>query len=632
MSDQRSILDTIGCPSDLKKLSREELEQLAAEIRRRLIATVSRTGGHLAPNLGVVELTLGIYRALDCPGDVVTFDVGHQSYVHKLITGRCDCFDSLRCYQGISGFPNRNESEYDLFGSGHASDSVSISLGYALARDARGGNEEVVCMIGDGSMTGGMAWEALNHLGHLGTRMIVVLNDNEMSISKNVGALASYLGRARLDKRYTKSRDTFQAKLEQSKIGYTIAQAGKTLKESIKTLVVPGMLFEELGLSYVGPIDGHDLEQVESAIRAARNTDGPVVIHAVTQKGRGFDPAIQDPTAFHGIAPFDPESGEVDKTAGAPLAYTKIFSQAIVTEAERDERIVAITAAMAPGTGLDAFAQRFPDRFFDVGIAEEHAVGLAAGLAFGGKIPVCAIYSTFLQRAYDQIIGDVALQGAHVVFAIDRGGFVGDDGPTHHGVFDLSYLRTIPTMQILAPSNEAELVNALHTAINLDGPVAVRYPRGAALGVAVPDEPKMLPYGRGVVLSEDATSDVALIAVGRMVENAREAASLLRAQSIGCTVVDARWVKPLDSELITSLSRTHKLVVTVEENTIRGGFGAGVLEELSVTNPLAQVLIMGVPDEFAKHGSMEQLIVDAKLDSTSIAERIIQRLGTNVAR
>lgn len=626
MGEGTRLLDGIQCPADLKALSLEQLEQLAAEIRAQLISTVSSTGGHLAPNLGVVELTLGIYRALNCPGDIVTFDVGHQSYVHKLITGRLGCFDTLRCYEGISGFPNRNESEYDLFGSGHASDSVSISLGYALARDARGGDEEVVCVIGDGSMTGGMAWEALNHLGHLQTRMIVVLNDNEMSISKNVGALASYLGRARLNKRYTESRDSFQARLESSKFGTLVAQAGKTLKESLKTLVVPGMLFEELGVSYVGPIDGHDFEQVESAIKAARATDGPVVIHAVTQKGRGFDPAMENPTAFHGIGAFDPDSGEVEKKPGA-LQYTKVFSQALIKEAASDKRIMAITAAMAPGTGLDAFALEYPDRFFDVGIAEEHAVGMAAGLSLGGQVPVCAIYSTFLQRAYDQMIGDVALQGAHVVFAVDRGGFVGDDGPTHHGVFDLSYLRTIPTMQILAPSNEAELVHALHTAIRLDGPVAVRYPRGAGRGREIPDTAEILPYGKAIVLSHDENARVALVAVGRMVEQAELAADKLRAAGVSVVVVDARWVKPIDEELFATLGDECELVVTVEENTVRGGFGAAVLEFFSASRITTPVLVCAVPDAFSTHGSMDQLIIDAQLDGATLASRILERLG-----
>ena len=619
------ILDTIQCPQDLKALSPEQLEVLAAEIRRELVLSVSKTGGHLAPNLGAVELTLGIYRVLDCPRDQVAFDVGHQSYVQKLITGRCESFDTLRTFGGISGFPKRSESSYDLFGSGHASDSISIAAGVAAARDARGEDFEVVAVIGDGSMTGGMAWEALNHLGHTQTRVTVVLNDNEMSISRNVGALASYLGRIRLSKRYWGLRESFQSKLEKSgTVGQTLSNAGKTLKDSVKQLMVPGMLFEEMGIRYVGPIDGHDIAQVQAALQSAQGADGPVIIHAVTEKGKGYQPAEERPMAFHGIAPFDPATGKVAPSS-KPASYTSVFSNALITEAQKNPRIHAITAAMAPGTGLDTFAHHFPERFHDVGIAEEHAVSFAAGLAFGGEVPVVAIYSTFLQRAYDQIISDVALQGAHVVFALDRGGFVGEDGPTHHGLYDLSYLRTIPTMSIMAPRNEAELIDALHTAIELEGPVALRYPRGASEGVTVPEQPSTWEKGVSVELKHG--SDVALLAVGRMANKALQAADLLQQQGISASVIDMRWVKPLDEKAILEAAQTHKLVVTVEENTVRGGFGAGVLEVLSTGDSLTPTLVIGTPDAFTTQGSMDDLLKEYGLDAEGIAARVVSRFS-----
>lgn len=619
------ILDTINSPCDLKELSDEKLEVLAAEIRRELIDTISKTGGHLGPNLGVVELTLGIHKALNCPEDVVAFDVGHQSYVHKLITGRANDFSGVRCYQGPSGFPNRKESEFDLFGSGHASDSLSIALGYALARDANGADGEVLALIGDGSLTGGMAWEALMHIGHTQTRMIIVINDNEMSITKNVGALSLYLGRIRLDKRYWGTRETvFSQVRKRGSIGEKLVDAGKTVRESFKQLVVPGMLFEELGLRYMGPIDGHDIKQVSRAIELAKGADGPVIIHAVTRKGQGYQPAIERPDAFHGIAPFDIATGKPHPSKGNSN-YTKIFSEALLREAAENEDIHAITAAMAPGTGLDAFAAKYPERFHDVGIAEGHAVGLAAGLAFGGKTPVVAIYSTFLQRAYDQIIGDVALQDAHVVFALDRGGFVGDDGPTHHGLYDLTYLRSVPEMKILAPSNEDELSDALHTALNLSGPVALRYPRGAGVGVALKEKPELLGVGKSKELREG--SDVAILAVGRLVEASMKAAELLNEQGISARVIDMRWVKPVDAEAIARAAAECKLIVSAEENIIRGGFGAAVAESLSEqglsTTPL---LICATPDEFACHGTMDLLLELAGLDAKSLARRITERL------
>lgn len=618
------ILDSISSPCDLKELSLEELDVLAAEIRRELIDTISQTGGHLGPNLGVVELTIGIHNALNCPTDVVAFDVGHQSYVHKLLTGRLNDFSAVRCYSGLSGFPNRKESEFDLFGSGHASDSLSIALGYALARDAKGESGEVLAMIGDGSLTGGMAWEALMHIGHTQTKMIIVINDNEMSITKNVGALSLYLGRIRMDKLYWGTRETvFNQVRKRGSIGEKLVDVGKQVRESFKQLVVPGMLFEELGLKYMGPIDGHDIKQVSRAVELAKGANGPVIIHAVTRKGEGYQPAVDRPDAFHGIGAFDIATGKPISTATHP-AYTKVFSKAILKEAATNPDIHAITAAMAPGTGLDAFAEKYPERFHDVGIAEGHAVGLAAGLAFGGKTPVVAIYSTFLQRAYDQIIGDVALQDAHVVFALDRGGFVGDDGPTHHGLYDLTYLRSIPEMKILAPSNEDELCDALHTAIALDGPVALRYPRGEGVGAAIKDEPVMLELGKSTELK--AGDEVAILAAGRLVAASLEAAELLEAEGISTRVVDMRWVKPVDAEAIARAAEC-KLIVSAEENIIRGGFGAAVAESLSEQGLNTPLLMCATPDEFACHGSMDLLLEIAGLDAASLAARIKARLA-----
>jgi 1-deoxy-D-xylulose-5-phosphate synthase len=606
----------------VKSLGDADLALLAAEIRDELVSTVAQTGGHLAPNLGVVELTLGIHRALDCPVDRIVFDVGHQSYVHKLITGRKEQFSSLRQYGGVCGFPKRSESPFDSFDPGHASDSLSVALGMALARDALGGQETVLVVIGDGSLTGGMAFEALNHIGHLGTRLVIVLNDNEMSISENVGALASYLARVRLDPRYHRLRDGVESRLSTTTLGKVMVDAGEAVKESVKQLLVPGMLFEELGLKYVGPIDGHDVGTVEQAVRAARQVDGPVIIHAVTKKGAGYEHAEEQPDAFHGIGPFSVETGRANGGGGA-ISYTEAFSAALVAEAESDDSIVAITAAMPNGTGLDRFAAAFPDRFYDVGIAEEHAVGLAAGLAIGGRCPVVAIYSTFLQRAYDQLIMDVALQDLHVVFCLDRAGLVGEDGPTHHGVFDLTYLRSIPNMMVLAPADEAELADALHTAIAAAGPVAIRYPRGAGEGTAA-RSPQVWETGRAQLRSEG--SDVALLAVGRMVGIAEHAAELLGGDGVSASVINARWVKPLDIEAVSSAASSHRLTVTIEENTGVGGFGAAVCETLADLDLQVPILRLAIPDCFVTHGAMPTLLAEVGLTAEGVRGAVLGRL------
>lgn len=624
MSAQR-LLDTISSPCDVKSLGPAQLKTLASEIRAELVATVSETGGHLAPNLGVVELTLGIHRALDCPADRIIFDVGHQSYVHKLLTGRLGSFSTLRQYGGMCGFPKRSESAFDTFDTGHASDSLSVGLGLALARDAAGSDDTVLVVIGDGSMTGGMAFEALNHIGHLGTRVVIVLNDNEMSISQNVGALASYLARVRLDPRYQRLRDGVESRLAVTQLGKGMVDAGEAVKESVKQLLLkPGMFFEELGLKYVGPIDGHDIEQVEQAVARAKRTDGPVIIHAVTTKGYGYEHAQDQPDAFHGIGPFSVETGKANGSGG-PISFTEAFSRALVEEAENDSRIVAITAAMPSGTGLDRFAARFPERFYDVGIAEEHAVGMAAGLALGGRVPVVAIYSTFMQRAYDQLIMDICLQNLHAVFCLDRAGLVGEDGPTHHGVFDLTYLRSIPNMTVLAPADEVELADALHTALRLDGPVAVRYPRGAGVG-AVDDQGRSVWDLSQAQIRRHGT-DVAILAVGRMAGVADGAAEILATEGVQATVVNARWVKPIDREVIAAVASSHRLVVTVEENTEMGGFGAAVCEVLSDSGMPVNVLRLAIPDCFVTHGAMSKLLSDVGLTPEDVASAIRGRLA-----
>ncbi len=621
MSDE-SILETISSPCDVRGLSDSQLEQLAGEIRETLVSTVAATGGHLAPNLGVVELTLGMHRALECPSDKIVWDVGHQSYVHKLLTGRLERFDTLRQYGGVCGFPKRSESEFDVFDTGHASNSLSVALGLAAARDAADGSETICAVIGDGSMTGGMAFEALNHIGHLGTKLVIVLNDNEMSIAQNVGALASYLARVRLDPRYNRLRDDVESALARTRLGAAMVAAGEAAKESVKQLLVPGMLFEELGLKYVGPIDGHSVEAVESAVKRAMKVDGPVIIHAVTRKGAGYAHAEDKPDTFHGISPFEVETGKVNGSSSA-ISYTEAFSRSLLAEAEADERIVAITAAMPSGTGLDAFAERFPERFYDVGIAEQHAVGFAAGLAVGGLKPVVAIYSTFLQRAYDQLIMDAALQELPIVFCLDRAGLVGEDGPTHHGVFDLTYLRSVPGLSVLAPADEAELAHMLRTALADDGPVAIRYPRGTGVGIPLPATAEVLERGRAEVRRRG--SDVALLAAGRMVGAAEAAADLLANDGVDATVVNLRWVKPLDLEAVSQAADRHSLVVTVEENTGVGGVGSAVLEALSDLGSNAPVMRLAVPDCFVTHGAMGTLLAEVGLTAEGIRGAVLAR-------
>jgi 1-deoxy-D-xylulose-5-phosphate synthase len=617
------LLSKINSPQDLKRLSFSELRKLAQEIREYLIDVVSKNGGHLAPNLGVVELTLGLHYALDSPRDRIIWDVGHQSYVHKIITGRKEEFSTLRKFGGISGFPRREESEHDVFNTGHASNSISVALGLAKARDKKGGDEVIVAVIGDGALTGGIALEALNQAGHLKTNLIVILNDNSWSIAKNVGALSSYLSRIRLDPAYNRLRDEFEEALRKIPgIGDRLVSLGEKWKESVKHLFVPGMLFEELGFKYVGPIDGHNIERVATSISLAKRARGPVLIHVLTEKGRGYKPAEECPDKFHGTSSFEIETGRAKKKLEYPT-YTQAFGEALLELAREREDIVAVTAAMPSGTGVDIMAREFPERVFDVGIAEQHAVTFSAGLALGGFTPVAAIYSTFLQRAFDQLIEDIALQNLHVVFALDRAGLVGEDGPTHHGAFDLSYLRLIPNFVIMAPKDENELRHMLYTAVNLKSPVAIRYPRGEGWCDKKEDF-KEVPIGRAEVLVEG--KDVCLFAIGRMVKIALEAGEILHSQGIKPSVVNARFVKPIDEELLSEIVHSHSLLVTLEENSIYGGFGSFVSEICCKNKWQIPLLIFGLPDKFAPHGSVKELFSFLKIDASSIAEKILREI------
>ena len=608
-------LDKISDPADLQQFSERELTLLADEIRETILACVSETGGHLAPSLGTVELTVALHSVLSSPKDKIVWDVGHQCYAHKLLTGRRDRFGTIRQYGGLSGFPCRAESPHDVVGTGHASTSISYGLGLVEAqRIAREDGGNVVCILGDGALTGGVAFEALNQAGHLRTPLVVILNDNEMSIRANVGAMQLYLNRLRLDPTLTRLREDLEHGVARiPAIGRQAYRLGKDVKESMKALLVPGMLFEELGFAYIGVIDGHDLHALRQSIRQAIDTRRPVVVHVKTVKGKGYEPAETRPDAYHGTGPFHIGNG-ASKAAAVGTTYTQAFGDALVRLAGRDERIVAITAAMTQGTGLEAFERRFPDRFYDVGIAEEHAAVFAAGLAIGGMRPVVALYSTFLQRAYDMLVQDIGLQGLPVVFAVDRAGLVGDDGPTHHGAFDLSYLRVIPGMTVMAPSSQEELQRLLATALTLDGPAAVRYPRGLAAPFAPLEAIEPVEVGRGVVLQEG--SDVALVGVGTGVGIAREAAQLLAAEGVTPTVVDARFVKPLDAQLLQRLAATHRRLVTVEENTLAAGFGSAVLESVGST---VEVVRFGLPDAFVQHGERTRVLAELGLTPQAVA-------------
>ena len=621
-----ALLNRIEKPEDVKALTVRELEQLASELRHFIIDTVSQNGGHLAPNLGTVELTLALYSVFSFPGDKLVWDVGHQAYTHKILTGRRDAFKTLRKKGGITGFPNRSESVYDAFGVGHASTSISAALGMALARDARGEKNQVIAVIGDGALTGGESFEALNNAGDLGTKLIVVLNDNEMSIDANVGAMSEYLSRIRIAPQYARAkRDMGSLLMSIPHIGDKVYKTASHLKDGVRSVLVPGSLFEEMGFHYIGPIDGHNIGLLEEVLASAKEMEGPVLIHIHTVKGKGYKPAEQAPDKFHGVGCFDPSTGKSAKKAGCAPSYTSVFSKALIDLAKDRPDILAITAAMPSGTGLKAFGQAYPKRFFDVGIAEEHAMTLAAGMAAAGMHPVIALYSTFAQRAYDQLIHDVCLQNLPVTLCLDRAGLVGEDGPTHHGVFDLSYLRQMPNMCVMAPKDEEELRHMLATAIAIEGPAAVRYPRGAGLGVPLTDSLETLPVGKAEVLQEEG--NIAFLAVGTMVEKAKEAAAILKEEGIEAAVVNMRFIKPLDTELLGEMARTKRLLITAEENVLAGGFGSAVAEYLADHGIEVPLLRFGIPDRFIEQGTRRELLSLIGLQPDEMAERIRERLS-----
>ena len=618
----KNILETINSPADVKALSLEQLKQLAEEIRQLLISVISKTGGHLAPNLGVVELTLALHRVFTTPKDKIVFDVGHQSYIHKIITGRREQFSTLRQYGGLSGFPKRSESEHDAFGTGHSSTSISAALGMAVARDLQGEDYNVIAVIGDGSMTGGMAFEALNNAGTLHKKMIVVLNDNEMSISKNVGAMSEYLYQLRTGETYNKIKHDIEGWLKNMEFGTDVLKAIRRLKGSVKYLMVPTSIFEELGFTYLGPIDGHDLQGLTEVLQAAKKIDGPVLVHVLTKKGKGYKPAEESPNKFHGTGPFDIATGKKIANPNAPITYTEVFGRTLTELANADKDIIGITAAMPDGTGMSTFAKAHPERCFDVGIAEQHAVTSAAGAAAVGLKPVAAIYSTFLQRAYDSVLHDICMQKLHVTLCLDRAGLVGDDGYTHHGVFDYAYLRSMPEMTIMAPKDENELRHMLKTAVDFDGPVSVRYPRGSGVGVSITEPMHSLPIGKAEVLREG--KDVCLWAIGSMVQSALQAADKLAEQGICAGVVNMRFAKPLDEELLLEHAAQYGKIVTLEEGVLQGGVGSAVLETLNAAKMLqkCQVLTLGIPDEFVLHGDKKLLFKDLGLDVETIADKI----------
>lgn len=614
-----SLLSQINDPKELKQLPAANLPALAAELRQLIIETCASNGGHLAPSLGVVELTIALHRAFNSPEDKLIWDVGHQAYAHKILCGRRDSFHTLRTLHGISGFPKRCESIHDVWEVGHSSTSISGATGYAVARDLAGRKNKVVAVIGDGSMTGGIAYEALNHAGHLNRDMVVVLNDNEMSIAENVGALSGFLSRTSSSEFVHKIKREAEQFLKAARdgVGLNVLKLARKAEESFKGLFTPAMLFQAFGFEYIGPIDGHDLPLLIETMERVKKLDNAVLVHVITTKGKGYKPAEQNPALFHGVGPFEIETGKVLKGKGGAASYTAIFGNTLARLAEEDERVVAITAAMPDGTGLTNFAKQHPERFFDVGIAEQHGVTFAAGLAADGKKPVFAVYSTFLQRAYDQVMHDVSLQNLGVVFALDRGGVVGNDGPTHHGVFDLSYLRHLPNLTLMAPKDENELQHMLKTAIDHNGPVALRYPRGNGYGVPLEQELKALPIGRAEVVREGV--DGAVLAIGAMVIPALEAADVLAREGIELTVVNARFVKPLDNELIVSMAQRFGRLVTVEENALQGGFGTAVLELLEEQG-VSGVLVhrLGYPDEYIIQGEQHELRALHGLDRDGI--------------
>ena len=614
------ILDSIQKENDIQKIDKKDLPQLAQEIRTFLIEKISENGGHLGSNLGVVELTMAMHLSFHLPEDKMIWDVGHQSYTHKLLTGRRDGFDTLRKYGGMSGFPKRKESACDAFDTGHSSTSISAGLGYAMASQLKGDNNYVVSVIGDGSLTGGMAWEALNNASRLKRNFIIVLNDNNMSIAENVGGFSEYLNQVRTKEGYQNLKAGVENTLSRLPgRGEQLIRGIRKTKNSIKQFFVPGMLFEEMGLTYLGPYDGHNIDQLMRAFKEAKQVNGAVLLHVCTQKGQGYEPAMRHPARFHGAEPFVIETG-LPKKKRIKANYTDIFSTVMRKMGDREPDVVAVTAAMPDGTGLKRFRNMFPERFFDVGIAEQHAVTFAAGLAAAGLKPVVAVYSSFLQRAYDQVIHDVCIQNLHVIFAIDRAGLVGSDGETHQGIFDLSYLSSIPNMTVMAPKNKWELSDMMKFAVHYDGPIALRYPRGEAYdGLARFRLP--IEYGKWETIYDE--NEIALLAVGSMVKTAVEVRDRLRQMGYGCTLVNARFVKPLDQEAIRTLQAEHQLLVTMEENVKAGGFGEAVLEYLNEIKSQTRALVIALPDDYVEHGNVDLLKQECGIDADSIVKKIV---------
>ena len=614
------LLDQIKQPNDIKKISPRDYPALAAEIREFLVNKISVTGGHLGSNLGAVELTMALHLVLDLPQDKIIWDVGHQSYTHKLLTGRREGFESLRKYGGMSGFPKRKESDCDSFDTGHSSTSISAGLGLVKARDLQGEDYTVVSVIGDGSLTGGMAYEALNNAARLETNFIIILNDNNMSISENVGGVSKYLSNIRTSNAYLDVKDGIYYAIRNTKYGDPVVAGIRRAKNSLKQLVIPGMLFEDMGVTYLGPVDGHDTAALVRVIREAKRRKNAVLIHVLTKKGKGYAPAERHPARFHGAEPFDVQTG-VPLKKKMKANYTDIFSTVMMKLGQRNDKIVAITAAMPDGTGLKRFSHAYPDRFFDVGIAEQHAVTFAAGLAAGGLKPVVAIYSSFLQRAYDQILHDVCIQNLPVIFAIDRAGLVGSDGETHQGIFDLSYLSSIPNMHICAPKNKWELSDMLKFAVAFPAPIAIRYPRGEAYdGLAQFRAP--VEYGKAEMIYEE--EGIALLAVGSMVKTAEGVRERLKECGLSCTLVNARFVKPMDEEMVCRLSATHRLIVTMEENVESGGFGERVRTFADEQELPGQILSITIPDEYVEHGNVELLKKEIGIDEESVTKRILE--------
>lgn len=614
----QGLLDQINKPNDIKAISKREYGNLAKDIRRFLVQSISKTGGHLASNLGAVELTMALHLAMDFPKDKLIFDVGHQAYTHKILTGRKNEFATLRTYEGLSGFPKRKESDCDAFDTGHSSTSISAAAGFAAARDLAGEDYKVAAVIGDGALSGGMAYEALNNIGGSRTKMLIVLNDNQMSISENIGGMAAYLGKVRTNTKYVEFKDDLEQSLRKSKAGTKLVMGLKRSKDSIKHFLVPSMFFEDMGITYVGPIDGHNIELMVRAFQTAFAANKPVLVHVVTEKGKGYGFAKENPSAFHGVEPFDIKTGK-HLIQNKGKSYTAVFSEAVCELAKENEKIAAITAAMPQGTGLDTFAKEYPERFFDVGIAEEHAVTFAAGLAAGGFTPVVAVYSTFLQRAYDQIVHDVCVGELPVVFAVDRAGIVGNDGETHQGILDLSYLSHIPGLTVMAPRDAEELKEMLRFAVNLKKPVALRYPRGSACDLTEPERTP-IAHGRAEVLYKE--NEIALLAVGNMVETACKVRELLREGAYRASVVNMRFVSPMDTDILDDMAENHRVVVTLEENIYDGGFGEKVAAYFAGRGQKVQLKSIALPNHYIEHGDPEVLREKYGLTAEKIAEEI----------